>query len=95
MAALTEARARVIARGRVQGVFFRAETHDMAQWLGLAGFVMNRRDGAVEAAFEGPRNTVERAIEWCRQGPPSARVDSLDVSWEEPTGEEGFQVWYP
>ena len=94
MAALAEARARVIARGRVQGVFFRAETHDTALRLGLAGWVMNRRDGAVEAAFEGPKSAVERAIEWCRQGPPSAKVDSLDVSWEEPAGEEAFEVRY-
>ena len=61
-----DTRARVIMRGRVQGVFFRAETHDTALRLGLAGWVMNRRDGAVEAAFEGPREEVESAIEWCR-----------------------------
>ena len=85
-------RARVTVRGRVQGVFFRAETRDTAVALGLAGSVHNRPDGAVEAAFEGRRQDVERAIEWCREGPPSARVDSLDVAWETPLGESDFEI---
>ncbi|HEY5494874.1 MAG TPA: acylphosphatase [Candidatus Anoxymicrobiaceae bacterium] len=88
------ARARVIVRGRVQGVFFRAETRDMARRMELAGSVRNRPDGAVEAAFEGRREDVERAIDWCGEGPPSARVDSVDVSWETPQGESAFEIRY-
>ena len=88
------ARARVVARGRVQGVFFRAETHRMAASLGLAGWVSNALDGSVEAVFEGDADDVEKAVEWCRQGPPGARVDSLDVSREEPMGERVFSVRY-
>ena len=89
-----DARATVIVRGRVQGVFFRAETRDLAVRLGLSGSVSNRRDGAVEATFEGPRSDVEKAIEWCRRGPPSARVDSVELSWDTPRGESSFEVRY-
>jgi len=87
-------RARVKVHGRVQGVFFRAETRQIARSLRLSGWVRNVEDGTVEAAFEGKRPSVESAIEWCRHGPPSANVDSVDVTWEEPSGEIGFQVVY-
>lgn len=79
-------RARVRVEGRVQGVWFRAGTREAAEQLGLAGWVRNLPDGAVEAAFEGPRPAVEQAVAWCRRGPPDARVDRCDVSWEAPTG---------
>ena len=87
-------RARVNVHGRVQGVFFRADTRRMAQSLKLAGWVRNMDDGTVEAAFEGTRQSVEAAIEWCGHGPPSAVVDNVDVTWEEPAGEGEFQVLY-
>jgi acylphosphatase len=84
-------RVRVIVHGRVQGVFFRANTIKEARRLGLSGFVRNRPDGTVEAAAEGEREPLERFVEWCRRGPPMSRVDRLDVTWEEPGGEfEGF-----
>jgi acylphosphatase len=86
--------ARVVVHGRVQGVFFRAETRHMARGLGLSGWVMNLPDGTVEASFEGDRATVEEAIEWCGHGPPSAQVSSLDVRWVEPEGTNGFKVRY-
>ena len=88
------ARARVVARGRVQGVFFRAETRRMAASLGLGGWVSNALDGSVEAVFEGDADDVEEAVQWCRHGPSGARVESLDVSREEPMGERGFSVRY-
>ena len=88
------ARARVKVRGMVQGVFFRAETRRRANALGLSGWVWNVPDGTVEAAFEGKRSRVEQTIEWCRHGPPAASVESVDVDWEEPVGESGFEVRY-
>lgn len=88
------ARARVKVRGMVQGVFFRAETRRQAHALGLSGWVRNVPDGTVEAAFEGKRSRVEQTIEWCRHGPPAASVESVDVDWEEPVGESGFEVRY-
>jgi acylphosphatase len=85
-------RARVRVRGRVQGVFFRAETRDRARSLGLAGWVRNCPDGSVEAVFEGDRERVQSMVHWCERGPSGARVDGVDVAWEEPVGEQGFAV---
>jgi acylphosphatase len=76
-------RVRVYVSGRVQGVFFRAETAGLAERLGLAGWVRNLSDGRVEAVFEGEREKVEKAIEFCRRGPPGAHVSDLDLKWEE------------
>ncbi|MHB8895224.1 MAG: acylphosphatase [Candidatus Geothermincolia bacterium] len=87
-------RARVVVRGRVQGVFFRARTRQTARQLGLSGWVRNVRDGSVEALFEGDRDSVEKAIGWCREGPPASVVDSLDVEWLEPGALQGFEVRY-
>jgi acylphosphatase len=68
----------VVARGRVQGVGYRAFVEDEAYQHGLQGWVRNRRDGSVEAVFAGPAAEVEAAIEACRRGPFSARVSALD-----------------
>lgn len=87
-------RARVVITGRVQGVFFRAETRETAESLGLSGWVRNVPDGSVEAVFEGERSRVREAVEWCRKGPPGARVDAIEVKMEEPAGETGFSVVY-
>jgi acylphosphatase len=85
-------RARVIVRGRVQGVWFRESCRSQAVALGLGGWVRNRSDGTVEAVFEGPEPAVERAVDWCRHGPDHARVDGIDVRREPPTGEPNFHV---
>ena len=74
-------RAQVRVTGRVQGVFFRQSTVEMTRPLGVSGWVRNLPDGSVEALFEGERALVERAVAWCRQGPPRARVDDLAVTW--------------
>jgi acylphosphatase len=87
-----EARARVVVRGRVQGVFFRDETWRRARSLGVAGWVANRPEGSVEAVFEGRRDAVESMVEWCRRGPSGARVDDVEVTREDPRGEDGFAV---
>jgi acylphosphatase len=87
---VSEARARAVIRGRVQGVFFRAETRDRARSLGLSGWVRNVPDGTVEAVFEGDRERIESILGWCRQGPAMAHVDEVQVEWLEPTNEEGF-----
>jgi acylphosphatase len=76
----------------VQGVFFRGETQDRARTRGLGGWVRNLQDGSVEAVFEGPRDAVERMIDWCEQGPRGARVDRVRVRWEDPLGEDGFGI---
>ncbi len=89
------ARAHVFVSGRVQGVFFRFETKELARRLGVGGWVRNRRDRRLEAVFEGEKEDVERMIEFCRRGPSGAMVTDVEVRWEEPTGEfEGFNVRY-
>jgi len=76
----------------VQGVGFRYQARSRARSLGLSGFVRNLPDGSVEAAFEGRDDVVESMVDWCRRGPRGARVDDLEVSWEQPTGEHDFAV---
>jgi len=85
-------RRRVLVHGRVQGVFFRGATQRRARALGVAGWVRNRADGSVEAVFEGARDAVEAALAFCREGPPGARVERVDVREEAPEGLGGFDV---
>ncbi len=85
-------RRRVVVRGRVQGVFFRASTRERAQQLGADGWVRNRSDGSVEAVFEGSPDAVEALVRFCRTGPGIARVDHLDLFEEAPEGLEGFRL---
>lgn len=87
---MSVARARIVVRGRVQGVFFRAETRERAHSLGLAGWVRNNRDGTVEAVFEGDRERVDSMLAWCRRGPALADVRDVEVDWEEPRSDQGF-----
>lgn len=77
---MNEERVRIVIIGRVQGVFFRASTRDEALRLGIGGWVRNQNDGSVEIVAEGDREQLEEFIDWCRTGPPDARVDELDTS---------------
>ena len=89
------ARAQVRISGRVQGVFYRKATVEVAQRLALSGWVRNLADGSVEALFEGERAAVEQAIAWCRQGPPRAAVDAVTVAWLDGPAEcSGFVTRY-
>jgi acylphosphatase len=85
-------RVQVRIRGRVQGVFFRAEARARAESLGVAGWVRNAEDGSVEAVFESDEERVSSMVEWCRRGPGGAEVDDVEVRSEEPIGETGFSV---
>ncbi len=80
-------RARVVITGKVQGVYFRAETRHAATRRKVSGWVRNRADGSVEALFEGDEPSVKAVLEWCRQGSPYARVHHVDVTWETYVGE--------
>lgn len=73
--------------GRVQGVFFRYETKSLADELGVRGWVRNLPDGRVEAVFEGEEEPVRRMIEFCKRGPPGARVTDIKIEWEDYKGE--------
>ncbi len=88
----TVIRRRVVVHGRVQGVFFRDSCRQTAAAEGVTGWVSNEPDGTVLAVFEGSPDAVRRLVEWCRSGPPSARVSSIDVDDEPPRGEPRFSV---
>ena len=78
--------------GQVQGVFFRDSTRRRAESAGVAGWVRNTAEGAVEAVFEGDPEAIEEMVEFCRRGPSRAKVASVEVVDEEPEGLIGFQV---
>lgn len=84
------ARVHVHIRGHVQGVGFRYSTLQEAERLGLAGWVRNAGWDGVEAVFEGPREDVEAAVAWCREGPDGSRVDDVTATWEPAEGAQGF-----
>jgi len=83
------ARAHLVIRGRVQGVWYRGSMEDEAERLVVAGWVRNRPDGSVEAEVEGEPGAVEALIAWARRGPPAARVTDVEVHWVDPHGERG------
>jgi acylphosphatase len=85
-------RRRVVVSGRVQGVWFRESCRREAEAAGVGGWVRNRSDGRVEAAFEGEPTAVLAMVTWCRLGPPRAEVTGVDVTDEELMGEVGFRV---
>jgi acylphosphatase len=79
-------RAHAVVSGLVQGVCYRAEARSAAERLGVDGWVRNLPGGRVELVVEGTREAVDRLIEWCRHGPPYARIDDVRVEWEPFTG---------
>lgn len=85
-------RAHVYVSGTVQGVYFRATTRDTAREKEIDGWVRNLDDGRVEAVFEGPDAAVEEMIEFCHEGSDAAKVDDVETTYEDPTGEDGFRV---
>jgi acylphosphatase len=85
-------RAHVWISGRVQGVFFRAETVARARQRSVSGLARNLSDGRVEAVFEGAKDAVDSLIRWCHEGPRLAEVEQVSVVWEHPTGEQGFSA---
>ena len=92
---MPKVRVHVYARGWVQGVFFRSETQDEAVKQGVYGWVRNLPDGRVEAVFEGEQDKVDRLVEFCRRGPPGARVTQVEVSSEDYKGEfRDFRIRY-
>ena len=83
---------RVVVHGRVQGVWFRDSTQRRAESHGVAGWVRNREDGAVEAWFEGDPEDVEALVGWARSGPRRADVERVEAEDVEPEGLSGFEV---
>lgn len=85
----------VIVSGRVQGVWFRATTLEVAREAGAKGYVRNLPDGRVEALLQGTREEVEAVIAFMKKGPPGAVVMDIQVTMRVPEREyETFQVTY-
>lgn len=92
----TYVRAHVIIAGRVQGVFFRMNTLGAVERTGgITGWVRNRKEGTVEAVFEGEKSKVEAVLDWCRRGDPPAKVEDIQINWESYTGKfNRFDITY-
>jgi len=85
--------AHVVVTGKVQGVFFRASTREIAVGCGVRGFVRNLPDRSVEAVLQGERGSVEKVIEFMGEGPPGAFVTGIRVDWRAPSADfPGFDV---
>ena len=82
----------VVVHGRVQGVFFRDTCQRRARAAGVHGWVSNEPDGTVKAHFEGSPDAVEAMVDWAREGPRSADVDSVDVRDVAAEGLTSFEV---
>lgn len=72
----------LIISGRVQGVFYRASCQEVAESYGLKGYVKNSPTGEVEVLAQGEKEKIEKLIEWCKKGPPGARVSEVETIWE-------------
>ena len=88
-------RVHIFVSGRVQGVFFRAETKSKAHIHNLSGWVRNLQDGRVETVFEGEEEDVEKMAAWCKMGPDYASVQNIEIHEEPVTGEfDSFTIRY-
>ena len=79
--------------GHVQGVFYRASCQKVAQIHGLKGYARNLSNGDVEVLAQGEKEKIEKLIEWCKKGPPGARVFDVEINWGEIKGKfSSFEI---
>jgi acylphosphatase len=82
----------IIVSGKVQGVYYRQSAKQKAVELGLTGFVKNMPDGSVMLIATGSKEQLEILVDWCRKGPPAARVADVKVMEEETHHYDGFTI---
>lgn len=82
----------IIVSGKVQGVYYRQSARQKAQELGVTGFVKNMANGDVMLIATGNTEQLNALVEWCRKGPPAARVNNVQVTEEEAHYYEGFTI---
>ncbi len=88
-------RVQIIVSGKVQGVFYRSSTQDMAKKLTLTGWAKNLSDGCVEIVAEGSKQNLQALIDWTWQGPPSSQVTDVKATWQPYIGEfSNFNITY-
>ncbi len=92
-----QATARIVARvmGRVQGVNYRATAQREARRRGLRGWVRNAPDGSVLIDVEGEPSAVDAFLAWCAEGPPAAKVATIETTRADPVGYEEFTIQRP
>jgi len=83
---------RLTIKGKVQGVFYRATAKDIAVELGIKGWIRNLPDRNVEITATAPGDTLQKFIDWCKQGPPKARVDEVIVEELSTVEFNGFRI---
>jgi acylphosphatase len=83
---------RLTIKGKVQGVFYRASAKDVADLIGVKGWVKNLPDNNVEIAATATEETLQKFINWCNQGPPKAKVDDVIVEQLDPEEFNGFRI---
>ena len=92
---MVKSRIHVFVEGKVQGVFYRAETQSTARLYDLKGWVRNLQDGRVEAVFEGEGSAVEKMVAWCSKGPAYSAVKNIKTISEDFKNEfDGFSIVY-
>ena len=85
--------AHLIVSGKVQGVFYRASCQEIAVKYGLKGWVKNISTGQVEVLAQGEKEKIEKLIEWCKKGPPNAKVSEVKIEWKNLTNTyKSFEV---
>jgi acylphosphatase len=82
----------LIIKGKVQGVFYRATARDVAEEIGVTGWVKNADEGHVEAVASGSDEQLQQFIDWCKQGPPKAIVTGVEVSYLPDDKFENFRI---
>lgn len=70
---------RLLIKGRVQGVYYRASAQARAGDLGITGYARNLADGRVEVLAEGEEQALIQLLAWCWDGPSEAIVQHIDV----------------
>ena len=85
-------RIHLIISGDVHGVLFRSNSEEIAKKLGIKGWVKNTSSGEVEIVAEGEEDSLEKLISWCKQGPSYAKVENVEINWEDAAGE--FTTFY-
>ena len=85
--------AHILISGDVQGVYYRVSCKEYAIGVGVKGWVRNLDNGNVEALAQGEKEKIERFLEWCKKGPPQAKVEEIKITWQEANGPfNGFSV---
>ena len=83
---------RLTIKGKVQGVFYKATAKDVADLIGIKGWIRNLPDNNVEITATASEESLQKLINWCKQGPPKARVDDVIVEELGPEGFNGFRI---